>query len=217
MSDTRQEQLWRGQFGDDYTGRNIGRVRQNLQFFTEILYARAIDYVLELGAGAGENLEAIRILRPGIRLSAVEINVEACAAIANARIACDINNRSLFDFDPGSPLPDLVFTKGVLIHVAPEDLPRAFQTIHGCTSRYILLAEYHSPRLEPLPYRDQSQALWRGPYAEHMMDQYPDLELIATGFASRYGRFPQDDLTWFLMEKTRPRRAAGPERGDTHV
>jgi spore coat polysaccharide biosynthesis protein SpsF len=35
-----------------------------------------------------------------------------------------------------------------------------------------------------------------------MMTQYPSLELLDYGFVYRRDRaFPQDDITWFLMQK----------------
>lgn len=197
-----QEELWRGPFGDAYTERNRGRVEANVMFFAEILKrAPGIESVLEPGCGAGENLRAICRLLPkiGARMLGLDVNNQALASCYEAGIPS--LKASILELPDFLEPHDLVLTKGVLIHVEPSQLERAYEGILRCARRYVLIAEYHSPRIEEIPYRGQTNVLWKGPYAEQLMQRCPELELLATGFASRLSRWPQDDLTWFLMEK----------------
>jgi spore coat polysaccharide biosynthesis protein SpsF len=51
-------------------------------------------------------------------------------------------------------------------------------------------------------YRGHAQRLYKRDFAGEMMERYPFLELLDYGFVYRRDRaFPQDDITWFLMEK----------------
>ena len=50
-------------------------------------------------------------------------------------------------------------------------------------------------------YRGNSDRLFKRDFAGELMDRYP-LRLIAYGFSyHRDNYFPQDDSTWFLLEK----------------
>jgi spore coat polysaccharide biosynthesis protein SpsF len=51
-------------------------------------------------------------------------------------------------------------------------------------------------------YRGHADRLFKRDFAGEMMDMYPDLFLVDYGFAYRRDpSFPQDDISWFLMEK----------------
>jgi pseudaminic acid biosynthesis-associated methylase len=108
---------------------------------------------------------------------------------------------SLLDFITDETF-DLSFTMGVLIHIAPDDLRRAYRTLYNTSHRYILVAEYYSPKPVEIEYRGHAGRLWKRDFAGEMLDTYPDLRLLDYGF--RYHRDPQhpmDDISWFLMEK----------------
>ncbi|HND74014.1 MAG TPA: hypothetical protein PKW10_06205, partial [Saprospiraceae bacterium] len=68
---------------------------------------------------------------------------------------------------------------------------------------YILIAEYYNPSPVTLNYRGHSNRLFKRDFAGDMLDQYPDLRLIDYGFCYRRDNlFPQDDITWFMLEKS---------------
>ena len=97
---------------------------------------------------------------------------------------------------------DLVLVKGVLIHVQPAMLPVAYDRIYAAAGRLILLAEYYNPSPVTVPYRGHADRLFKRDFAGEMLDRYPDLRLRDYGFAyHRDAACPQDDLTWFLLEK----------------
>src|SRR5258706_14210084 len=77
---TDQERFWAGEFGTEYSARNVGTnwVASNTALFAKVL-ARTdnVRSVLELGANIGLNLLAIRNLLPEASLTAVEINETA--------------------------------------------------------------------------------------------------------------------------------------------
>ena len=97
---------------------------------------------------------------------------------------------------------DLAFTRGLLIHIHPRDLPKAYDTLHQAAAKYILICEYFSPQPRMIPYRGQDNLLWARDFAGEMLDRFDDLALLDYGFVyHRDPVAPQDDVTWFLMEK----------------
>jgi pseudaminic acid biosynthesis-associated methylase len=201
---TEQEAFWAGNFGDSYIARNSDQMllASNLALFSKILArTQSIKTVLELGANVGLNLRAIQSLVPNAEMSAVEINAKA---VEQLQAIGDVNifHGSILDFKPTETY-DLVFTKGVLIHINPEFLPAVYQAMYKASDRYILIAEYYNPSPVEVSYRGFGEKLFKRDFAGEMLDSYPDLSLIDYGFAYRRdSHFPQDDTNWFLLEKT---------------
>jgi pseudaminic acid biosynthesis-associated methylase len=200
---TPQEQFWAGQFGDDYTDRNTGArwVASNLALFSRILAATVgVRSVIEFGANRGLNLLALRQLLPDARLSAVEINAKAVEALRQFSWL-DVTHASLLDFKPAA-LSDLVLVKGVLIHLNPEVLASVYELLRAASSRYICIVEYYNPSPVTIPYRGHTDRLFKRDFAGEVLARYPDLRLLDYGFVYHGDpNFPQDDLTWFLLEK----------------
>lgn len=208
MSDyrTEQEKFWAGKFGEEYILRNQGPglLASNIALFSRIL--GGIDppvTVIEFGANIGVNLRAIRSLYPEAALAAVEIN-EAAAVELEKIGGIEIHHRTLLDFVTDTPR-DLVLVKGVLIHLSPEVLAAAYDVLFGATGRYLCLAEYYNPTPVEVPYRGHRGRLFKRDFAGEIMDRHPELRLVDYGFVyHRSPAFPQDDITWFLMERRGP-------------
>lgn len=201
--ETAQEQFWAGRFGDDYIERNQGDalLASNIALFSRALdRATSISSCLELGANIGMNLRALRLLLPSAALDAVEINASAAQRLAEVIPAASVHHGSILEFSPRSTW-DLVLTKGVLIHIAPERLATVYDTLARCARRYILLVEYYNPTPVSMSYRGHEDRLYKRDFAGEMMDRHPQFPLVDYGFQYRRDPiFPQDDLTWFLMQ-----------------
>jgi pseudaminic acid biosynthesis-associated methylase len=200
---TEQEAFWAGHFGDEYAARNHGEllIASNLALFSKVLARTGpVHSVIEFGASIGLNLIAIRQLLPEAKLSAVEINETAVARLRNIPELI-VHNRSILDFSPESA-QDLVLSKGVLIHLDPDKLPVVYDLLHRTSRRYICLAEYYNPTPTSVSYRGHTERLFKRDFAGEMLDRFDDLELADYGFVyHREIAFPQDDVTWFLLEK----------------
>jgi pseudaminic acid biosynthesis-associated methylase len=200
---TPQENFWAGEFGDAYTVRNRGAgiVASNAAMFSKILARTGqIGSAIEFGANVGLNLEALRLLQPKIKLAAVEINASAVQTLKKlGRI--EVHHGSIMDFRTAKPF-DLSFVKGVLIHINPDELKRVYSALYKSSHRYILIAEYYNPSPVSIPYRGHADRLFKRDFAGEMLETYRDLSLVDYGFVYRRDpNFPQDDLTWFLLEK----------------
>lgn len=201
---TEQEAFWSGQFGDEYTDRNRGSdwVASNTAFFAQVI-GKTVDLksVIELGANIGLNLMAIERLLPEADLAAVEINQKAVGELTANLPRATVFSETLLDFKPERTW-DLAFTKGVLIHINPDMLPVVYSLLYRCSARYILLSEYYNPTPVEVAYRGHSKRLFKRDFAGEMLDRFPDLFLLDYGFVyHRDNNFPQDDMTWFLLEK----------------
>ena len=97
---------------------------------------------------------------------------------------------------------DLVLIKGVLIHINPDELNQVYEKLVAATNRYLMVAEYYNPVPVAIPYRGHADRLFKRDFAGEIMELHPEMKLLDYGFVYRRDpNFPQDDLTWFLMEK----------------
>lgn len=201
---TDQEKYWAGPAGDEYIIRNADPaiLAANIAFFAKALSrTHGIESVLEFGANIGLNLIAISRLMPLVDIDAVEINSAAVDELEALRVVDDVAKGSILDYEIYK-IYDLVLSKGLLIHIAPDQIWLAYDKIYNASRKYILLAEYYNPVPVEIEYRGQHDRLFKRDFAGEITDIHPDLELIDYGFIyHRDPNFKQDDMTWFLMEK----------------
>jgi pseudaminic acid biosynthesis-associated methylase len=201
---TDQEAFWAGQFGTEYIQRNQGDIllASNLAFFAKALHqAKGFKSCIEFGANIGMNLKALNLLHPGLDAHAIEINADAAKELGKVIPATQVHNQSILDFSPTQQW-DLTLIKGVLIHLNPDVLPQVYDNLFAACGRYLLVAEYYNPAPVAITYRGHSDRLFKRDFAGEMMERYPQLKLLDYGFAYRRDPdYPQDDITWFLMEK----------------
>lgn len=201
---TPQEEFWAGDFGTEYIGRNDSQelLASNLYFFSRALkQAGKISSCLELGANIGMNLKALKLLYPKIKLKGAEINSDAATRLTELIGAQNVFKGSIFDY-PITDKIDLALIKGVLIHINPKMLGAVYEKLYQASNRHILVCEYYNPSPVAMPYRGHTDRLFKRDFAGEMLEKYSDLALIDYGFAyHRDPIFPQDDISWFLMEK----------------
>ena len=201
---TPQENFWAGDFGNDYIDRNKGDklLASNLNFFNNSLKSISkINSVIEFGANIGMNLKALKLLFPHLEMDGIEINDTAHSELKELIGADNAHLSSIFDFNT-EKIFDLTLIKGVLIHINPDELITVYNQLYKLSAKYILICEYYNPSPVTISYRGHEDRLFKRDFAGEFMDIYKDVELIDYGFAySRDVKFPQDDITWFLLKK----------------
>lgn len=202
---TEQEAFWAGDFGDDYLARNRSdQLRASkLAMFTRMLKAMPrVGSAIELGANIGLNLHALHTLLPKAKLTGLEINARAHAQMKEQPFV-DARHGSILDTNLEEGAWDLAFTFGVLIHIAPDALPSAYDALHRASRRYLLVAEYYNPAPVEVPYRGHQGKLFKRDFAGDLLERHKGLRLVDYGFQYRRDPvFPADDLTWFVLEKS---------------
>jgi spore coat polysaccharide biosynthesis protein SpsF len=200
---TDQEAFWAGDFGSEYSSRNRGPALQasNLAFMARALgMAQGLASCVEFGANIGMNLQALRLLYPAMSLHGIEINADAAKELAELIGKDNVIEGSIFDAKP--PVCDLALIKGVLIHINPDFLLQVYDKLCASTRRWLLVAEYYNPSPVTISYRNHMDRLFKRDFAGEIMERHPELRLVDYGFVYRRDPvFPQDDITWFLMEK----------------
>jgi spore coat polysaccharide biosynthesis protein SpsF len=202
---TEQEAFWAGEFGTEYIQRNQGEtlLAANLDFFAKALRAsRQLSTCIEFGANIGMNLKALKLLYPAQEHHGIEINADAARELSKLIPAAQVYHSSILNFTPQRTW-DLALIKGVLIHIHPESLPLVYDKLVAASGKYLLVAEYYSPVPVAIPYRGHADRLFKRDFAGEIMDRHPQMTLIDYGFVYRRDpNFAQDDINWFLLEKT---------------
>lgn len=201
---TEQEYFWSNEFGDEYISRNQSEqlMASNLHFFSSALKkAGKIRSCREFGANIGMNMKALKALYPNISLKAIEINEKAAEKLKLEIGKENVHFGSIYDADV-TPEVQLSLIKGVLIHINPEMLSLVYDKLYQGSTQFILIAEYYNPSPVAIPYRGHTEKLFKRDFAGEFLDRFTDCVLIDYGFAyKRDPAFPQDDITWFLIEK----------------
>lgn len=204
---TSQGKLWKeSNWGKQYISRNnSNQLRSsNISLFAKIFASlnQPIKSVLEIGPNIGLNLDAINILDDQIIIDCIEINEDACIILKNKDYIRNVYNDSIISFKPDNSLRyDLVLTKGVLIHLNPDELSKVYSKIHSLSDKFVLFAEYYNPTPVAINYRGVDNALFKRDFAGEFLDKFKDAKLIDYGFVyHRDNYFTQDDITWFLID-----------------
>lgn len=201
---TDQENFWAGNFGTDYIDRNEGSqlLASNLEFFVNALKStQNVKSCIEFGANIGMNIKALKLLYPKQEHHAVEINSDAVVDLKKVVPSENIFEGSIFDFNP-EVVCDLAIIKGVLIHINPNELNNVYDKLVESCGKYLLVAEYYNPSPVTIPYRGHNDRLFKRDFVGEIMNRHSEMHLIDYGFAYKGDpKFPQDDITWFLLEK----------------
>lgn len=189
-----QEEFWSGDFGNEYLKRNRVDWRARIPFWNAILELTAARSVYEFGCNAGWNLSAIRRCSPDIRVSGSDINRGAVWQAQAAGLDVVMSDEPTRT----PPSAELAFTVGVLIHVAPDELPGIMQHIVRTSTDYVLAVEYGAAQEEEVEYRGHAERLWRRPYGKLYQDM--GLEMVRHGPAGK----GFDNCQYYLLRKRVP-------------
>ncbi|GAB4268788.1 MAG: hypothetical protein Kow0029_04350 [Candidatus Rifleibacteriota bacterium] len=201
MTQAEQTIFWQGDFGNEYTDRNVIRADDRVKFFSKILkLCKGVETVLELGANKGHNLEAIHMINPKMVLTGVELNRKACNEMA-ARGGINAINSTIQEFSSNDGF-DLVFSCGVLIHLPPEDLDSVYHKMFELSNKYILINEYFNPTPVEIAYRGYAEKLFKRDFGGEFMDALQErVGLVDYGFLWKRVEPAWDNTTWWLFEK----------------
>lgn len=187
------QEFWGKQGGADYTLRNMDIDWRKRAVFWRDTIPRDVETAFEFGANIGTNLRAIRACR-AIKASGIDINQEA-VDVAVARGLAVMQGDMLRA--QSTPMFDLSFTCGVLIHMSPEQIDDAMEQVAAMSRRYVMAVEYasESGAEEMIEYRGSSDLLWRRDYGALYAEM--GLRVERTGDAGA----GFDRCRFWLMEK----------------
>jgi pseudaminic acid biosynthesis-associated methylase len=204
-NDTPQLALWRSEFGRAYTDRNDRERPERVASWRRLLGGIAPARALEVGCNVGWNLIYLERLGVG-ELYGIEPQPAAVEAARQRRPQFNVLHGTAFDLPFRDAMFDLVFTSGVLIHIAPGSLARALDEMYRVSRRWIAAIEYDHPHEQEIEYRGHAGALWKRDHGAAWLHRHPDLRPVCRlELGTEYG---YDDCTAHLFEK-----AAAAENG----
>ena len=187
---TEQTRIWTGDFGREYTDRNTYTpegldelYRRNYGITRTALNERFLETIprdsriLEVGCNMGNQL--LLLQQMGFtKLHGIEIQEYALERARERLHGVVLTQASALSIPYPDQFFDLVFTSGVLIHIAPEDLPLALGEIQRCAKQWVWGLEYYAPEMTEVAYRGHSALLWKTDYARLYQEHFSDLELV---------------------------------------
>ena len=188
--ETAQTHVWKGDFGREYTDRNtleidaledlyrknygLTRGKLNETFLKDIPVDASF---LEVGCNTGNQLLLLQQMGFS-NLSGIELQPYALEIAKSRCQGVNLEQGSVLALPFADKSFDVVYTSGVLIHISPDDLPRAMGEIHRCAKTYIWGMEYYSPDVTEVNYRSHAGLLWKMDFARQYLQRF-DLELVA--------------------------------------
>jgi len=187
---TQQLKIWSGEFGKDYTERNIfsekgldelylnrygvARTALNKRFLKGL---SASIRILEVGANVANQLVCLQ--KMGFR-NLYGIEPQAYAVERSKQLTRGINliKADAFDIPFKDNYFDLVYTSGVLIHINPKHIQKAMQEIYRCSAKFIWGFEYFADAYSGILYRGRRDLLWKANFAKMYCDRFKDLVLV---------------------------------------
>jgi pseudaminic acid biosynthesis-associated methylase len=185
-----QENFWSGDFGKEYTDRN-SRYNEELEKAYQTWYGvsrREMNdeflgrlpkdiRILEVGCNTGMQLACLKGMG-FTELYGIELQPYAVEKAKEYTDGISIIQGSAFDIPFKDNYFDLVFTSGVLIHIAPENLPKVFAEMHRCSKKYIWGFEYYAPKTTSINYRGNEGFLWKADYGKLIGEQFKNMEVV---------------------------------------
>lgn len=196
---TSQLQLWRSDFGREYTDRNNHEKPERVDAWRRLLEGIAPAKVCEVGCNVGWNLEYLSRLGIG-GLYGIEPQSYAVEQARARDPRFNVLQGTAFELPFRDGYFDLAFTSGVLIHIAPESLGAAMDEIHRVSSRWIVAIEYDGTAEQEIQYRGHAGALWKRNHGEIWQSRHADLKLVRRIELSPAEGY--DDCTAHLFEKS---------------
>ena len=208
---TKQMLQWAGDFGKEYTDRNACSLEEldsiyqkNYGITRTEMTARFIGNfdrnlrILEVGSNDGNKLLCLQNM--GFKnLYGIELQSYAVELSKRKTRGINIIQGSAFDIPFKDDFFDLVFTSGVLIHIAPEDINGVLDEIYRCTSKYIWGFEYYSDTHTSISYRGQADLLWKANFSRLFLDRFSNLKMVRE---EHFKYLDSDNIdAMFLLEK----------------
>jgi pseudaminic acid biosynthesis-associated methylase len=188
--ETSQIKFWSGDFGKEYTDRNSRSQAEWDNFYIENYGTTKINMneqfigslnksakILEIGCNTGMQLAGLQ--RIGFeQLYGIEIQKYAVQRAKEFTQNINIIFGSGFDVPFKDNYFDVVCTNGVLIHIAPDDLPKLMAEMVRTSKKYIWGFEYYADNITNINYRGNEGFLWKADYANIFLNNFPNLRLV---------------------------------------
>jgi ubiquinone/menaquinone biosynthesis C-methylase UbiE len=179
------------QFWDNYSDTNKDEdARKISEFIYNMCVGLGADKALEVGCNVGNNLQKFPI---DFGICGVDKNEHAidmaCQKYPHIFDQGDIMHLSFPD-----DYFDVVFTRGLLIHIDKKDMPKALSELLRVSKRWVFNLEYHGEDGEPIHY---GVPLWK----RNMKEQWNKLPTILVQESDIPESIDKNKLRFTLVKK----------------
>ncbi|NHN33875.1 pseudaminic acid biosynthesis-associated methylase [Paenibacillus agricola] len=186
---TQQTQFWQSEFGAEYTERNKFSVdEQDALYVNEYGHTRTamnkeflvdleIGSILEVGCNVANQLRCLQSMGYN-QLYGIELQAYAVEKVKEITKGINVIQGSGFDIPFKDSYFDLVFTSGVLIHISPDDINTIMDEMYRTSNQFIWGFEYYSDTYSEIPYRGNSNKMWKANFMQLFLNRFPDLEIV---------------------------------------
>jgi len=167
-----------------------------------------IESACEFACNIGANLKALKYLNTNLKLAGKEINEYAVKLLEKDGVG-EIKAGSVITEGFNKEF-DLVFSRGVLIHIHPSKIPDVMKNMAKHSRKYVLIYENYSPTLTYPPTYARKVAdnkpgeqyqFWQD-YPNEFHKLFPDWSIVQSGVYLNIGKKPkQGDLFWTIFKR----------------
>ena len=201
----KQEKFWKETYASEYISRNKNfDLDSGIKAWAQMTKNLGpIDSVLECGCNIGRNINILNHLLPNAQKSVIEISPEAFSLVTKTYELSSSQNCSILESNMPLKNFDLVFTTGVLIHIAPENLLPNLEKIYNYSKKYILFCEMFSRVPRTVTYKGENDLLFTRDYGRFFAENFP-CRVVDYGFLWGYyfDSAGFDDGNFWVFEKT---------------
>lgn len=209
--ENKQSDFWSGEFGKEYNQRNTFNEKEWDEFYLQTWGITKIDMnnrfigqlprsikILEVGANIGMQLRGLQ--KMGFtNLYGIEIQQDAVEKSKQQTKGINIIQGSGYDIPFKDGYFDLVFTAGVLIHIAPENHSKMMSEMVRCSQKYIWGFEYFADVITDIDYHGNKGFLWKADFAKIFIENNPELKEVKREF---FKYVQNDNIDYmYLLEK----------------
>ena len=195
----RLEQLWRGEFGNDYIDRNKNVAVKRLSFWKKVVKKLYPKNVLEVGCNIGANIECMSKVNNKVKFTGVDINKKALKILKNNNPDVNVFNAAVKNLPFRDKEFDIVVSVGVLIHQSEESIKNVLKELERCSNKYILIGEYFSEATVEVKYHGQKGTLFKRNYGKLFEGVFKNIKLVDKEFLDKNTGF--DDITVWIYQK----------------
>jgi pseudaminic acid biosynthesis-associated methylase len=193
----RLEELWSGDFGDQYVERNAAAGEARAPFWSDFLQRFPARRALEVGCNVGANL---RHLDAVVDAWGVDVNRRSLELLHERLPRVNAGWATARDLPFRDGWFDLTFTVAVLIHQPEDTLALAMAELVRCSRRWVLAVEYTATDVTVVDYRGQRDAFFKRDYGARFRSLFPELIVREEGELTKAQGF-DDGLGYWVLEK----------------
>jgi pseudaminic acid biosynthesis-associated methylase len=200
-----QEEFWATRFADKYRSANSNFDQELNTKAWELILKKipsgSFSSILECGCNIGRNITTLNSSFPQTTFGVVEINKMALdICLATNKVDHSFLGpikEAEFDFRF-----DVVFSAGVLIHVAPEDLLASLTNMYELSRKYLIVAEYFNRTPISIEYHGEKEKLFKRDWGKFVIENF-DVSVIDYGFlwGHEFDAAGFDDITFWVFTK----------------